>query len=77
VVDAISHLYPNQALPLLVAACNDSDCRVRESAVDELDHISAVDAVSTIQTLLNDRHHAVRQAAQTALMNFERKTREE
>jgi HEAT repeat protein len=77
VVDAISHLYPNQALPLIVAACNDSDCRVRESAVDELDHISAVDAVSTIQTLLNDRHHAVRQAAQTALMNFERKTREE
>ena len=63
----MSHLYPREALPLLLEALHDEDPIVRENAIDELDELGVEDAGPAIQQRLNDQDPQVRQAAQAAL----------
>jgi hypothetical protein len=44
---------------------------VRESAIDEIDELDVVDMLDDIRPFLNDPHPDVRQAARTAIANFE------
>jgi HEAT repeats len=70
VLDYLSHLFPDEAPPILLQALKDTDYIVRESAIDGLDDLQYVEAIPDITLVLNDEHQHVRQAAETALKNF-------
>jgi len=60
-------LFPMEAKPLLLAGLTDRHFVVRESAVDALDEMNAVDTIDAIRPLRNDAHPHVRQAAEWAV----------
>ncbi len=66
----MSHLYPGEAVPLLVDALHDDGSIVRENAVDELDWLGAAEALSALRPLTGDPDPHVRQAAETAVANL-------
>jgi HEAT repeat protein len=66
----LSKLYPDTVYPILIEALQDSHYIVRENAIDELDKLEDIRAISYIEPLINDAHPHVRQAAQTALKNL-------
>ncbi len=66
----ISHLYPSEAMPLLVDALHDDSSIVRENAVDELDWLGAANALCALRPLTGDPDPHVRQAAETAIANL-------
>jgi hypothetical protein len=63
-------LYPQQSLLLLLDALHDPHYIVRESAIDELDDLGDVSAISAIEPFLTDPEGDVRQAARTAIENL-------
>jgi hypothetical protein len=71
VLHYMSKLYPEEAIPLLIESLQDVDYIVRESAVDELGELEAVEAIKYLQPLTEDAHPDVRQAAQTSIAMLE------
>ncbi|MHB8625187.1 MAG: HEAT repeat domain-containing protein [Aggregatilineales bacterium] len=67
VLDYISQLFPERAYEPLIQALDDPHFIVRESAVDNLDELNAVEAIPHLRSLLADLHPHVRQAVETAL----------
>jgi HEAT repeat protein len=67
VLEYISMLYPDRAYRLLIRALSDTHFIVRESAVDNLDELDAVEAIPHLRPLLDDPHPHVRQTVETAL----------
>jgi vesicle coat complex subunit len=67
----LAGLYPERALPHLLAALSSSEAIVRENAVDELDDLGWTEAVPQIRQLWNDPEPNVREAAQTAVAHLE------
>jgi HEAT repeat protein len=65
-----SQMTPESAVPLLLEGLNDPNYLVRMSAIDELDELPCVEAVSDIQPLLNDPHEFVREAARSAIAHL-------
>jgi HEAT repeat protein len=63
-------LFPTEAKPLLLRGLKDRHFVVRESAIDSLDDIEAVDTVDVIRPLLNDPHPHVREAAEWAVRHL-------
>lgn len=66
-----AHYRPAEALPLLLRALQSPEPLVRENAVDELDDLGCVEALSQLRELLDDEDEDVRQAARTAVDNLE------
>jgi HEAT repeats len=66
----IGHVTPESAVPLLLKGLNDPSYLVRMSAIDDLDELPCVEAISEIQPLLNDPHEFVREAARGAIANL-------
>ncbi|MFC9896964.1 HEAT repeat domain-containing protein [Nocardia sp. NPDC127579] len=58
------------AKPILIRALSDRHALVRESAVDELGDLGAVDAITDLTPLVEDSNEAVRQAARTAVASL-------
>ncbi len=73
----ISELYPESAPSLLLEALQDPHYIVRENAIDELDRLGVVEAISSIRPLLADPHPDTRQAAETAIQNLEERVSDE
>lgn len=67
----MSKLFPDEALPLLIASLQDADYIVRESAADEIGELDAREAIKYLQPLTKDVHPDVRQAAQTSIRMLE------
>ena len=67
VLEFLRQLDPEAARSALLAALHDPDYIVRETAVDELDDLGAVEALTALQPLLADPHPHVRQATEGAL----------
>lgn len=63
----MSHLFLQEAIPMLIEALKDPHYIVRENAVDELDDFEVVEALPHIKPLLKDPHLHVREAAETAI----------
>ncbi|WP_336081211.1 HEAT repeat domain-containing protein [Nocardia sp. SSK8] len=58
------------AAAILIAALSDRSDLVRESAIDELDDLGAVGAITHLRPLVEDSAETVRQAARTAIANL-------
>ncbi len=67
VLDYICRLFPERAYVPLIQALDDPHYIVRESAVDNLDELNAVEAIPRLRLLIADPHPHVRQAVETAL----------
>jgi len=73
----LAQLFPEEAMPLLLAGLHDDHFIVRESAVDALDEMKTLDeagvarALMAIRPLLADAHPHVRQAAEAAVEHFQ------
>lgn len=67
----LQNLYPEEAVPLALAALHAPHYVVRESAIDVLDELGAVEALAAIRPFLADSHPDVRQAAETAVQDLE------
>jgi len=67
----LSRLYPKEAGSILIEALKDPGYIVRETAIDEIDELEIIDFIPYIRRLLKDPHPHVRQAAATAIKNFE------
>jgi hypothetical protein len=63
----IRTLFPEQALPLLIASLADDHYIVREVAADELGELYNTAALPHLKKLLDDPHPHVRQAVETAI----------
>jgi HEAT repeat protein len=66
----ISKHDPARAKPLLLKALESGESIVRQTAIDEIDHLEYKDALPRIRPLLSDPDADVRQAAQTAVKNL-------
>jgi HEAT repeat protein len=62
---------PTTAVPLLVKALESGAPVVRQNAVDELDELDYLPALSKIRRLLDDKDEDVRHAARTAVSHLE------
>lgn len=66
----VSHTTPQCVPLLLIGALNDEHFIVRETAIDELDRLEAVDALAYLPRLMEDHSLQVREAARTAVENL-------
>lgn len=66
----ISHIMPHFAPLLLVSALRDGHFIVRETAIDEIDRLEAVESLPYLYPLIEDASSQVRQAAITATANL-------
>jgi HEAT repeat protein len=67
----LARLFPEQAAPILEQALDAADPIVRQNAIDALDDLQYVPALSKIKRLVKDTNADVRQAARTAVSNLE------
>ena len=65
-----NQIIPESAIPILLEGLKDPSYLVRMSAIDELDELPYVEAISNIQPLLNDPHEFVREAAREAIAHL-------
>jgi HEAT repeat protein len=67
----MSDLYPNEALPLLLATLHDSEPWMRACALDAIDDFAVMAALPAARSLLGDPDVSVRRVAETTVRNLE------
>lgn len=66
----MTRLFPDEALPMLLAALKDEHPIVQENAIDELDDLGYYQAIPVIRPFLSAEQDVVREAAEWAMENL-------